>query len=82
MKITLPNRDGFNVYLEQISGNTWSLNCPDYYRLVYNEDNSGIWAIDPPGGPFLSIGTKIQSKQITGIMPGRIIILEDAETDN
>lgn len=78
----LSNRDGFEVYLELISGNMWKLHSPDYYRLIYNEDGTGIQAIDPPGGPFLSVGTKIQNRQITGIMPGKIIILEDDKINN
>ena len=82
MKISLYNRDRFDVYLEHISDNMWKLNCPDYYRIIYNEDSTGIQAIDPPGGPFLAIGAKIQDKQVTGIMPGKIIILEDAKSDN
>lgn len=31
----------------------------DYLRILYTENSEDIFAIDPPGGPFISIGTKI-----------------------
>lgn len=81
-KISLPNRYGDDVYLEHVNDNYWELHCNDYYRVIYDEDYTAIKAIDPSGGPFLAVDTKIQNKKITGIMPGKVLILEDDKTDN
>ena len=29
------------------------------YRVIFNEDNTTIFAIDPSGGPFMHVGSKI-----------------------
>lgn len=57
--IKLYNRYNANIWLEYIGKNLWSLKSEnkedlDYMRFIYNDDNS-IYAIDPSGGPFLSI---------------------------
>lgn len=81
-RISLPNRYRDEVYLEHITDNRWELHCSDYYRIIYDDDYTTINAIDPAGGPFLAVDTKIQNKKITGILPGKILILEDDKTDN
>jgi GTP-dependent phosphoenolpyruvate carboxykinase len=58
-EIKLHNRYNANIWLEYIGKNLWSLKSKkkedlDYMRFIYNDDNS-IYAIDPSGGPFLSI---------------------------
>ena len=60
-KIKLDNRYNANIWLEHIDEDLWQLKSESpedlqYMRLIYEEDKS-IFAIDPSGGPFLSLGT-------------------------
>lgn len=61
-KIKLYNRDGANLWLENIKDNQWQLKvdknheyCLQYIRVIGNYPKE-IEAIDPSGGPFLSKG--------------------------
>jgi hypothetical protein len=61
-KIKLDNRYNANIWLEHIDEDLWQLKSQDpkdlqYMRFIYQDDNESIYAIDPSGGPFLSIGT-------------------------
>lgn len=41
--------------------------CLEYMRCILDEnDNKTIIAIDPSGGPFISVGDKIEGHEITG----------------
>lgn len=85
-KIKLYNRDGADLYLIN-KGDYWQLDGPELYasylRIIGDSPNS-IQAIDPPGGPFISVGDVYSGKKIVkfewegGI--GIKIYLED-ETD-
>lgn len=68
-KITLQNRDGADLYLLQIepNSNMFRIVCDkdhkyvlDFARIILCEDNKSIYAVDPSGGPFLSIGYKLK----------------------
>ena len=74
MKIKLYNRDGADLWLEntgeQIAENIakWKLNvddkhkyCLEYMRFICNYP-SEIEAIDPSGGPMLSVGDVFENK--------------------
>lgn len=83
-KIKLPNRDGVNLYLVN-KGDYWKLEGPELYTSylrIIGFIPHGIEAIDPPGGPFMSIGDIYSNKKIIkfeweeGI--GTKIYLEDA----
>lgn len=70
-RIELYNRYYKNVYLEQISDDEYQLHGPDdafsYMRLGYNNDKNGYTSInfiDPDGGPFLSVGSKINENNV------------------
>ncbi len=61
-KIKLYNRDGADLWLENIKDNQWQLKvdknheyCIQYIRVIGNYPKE-IEAIDPSGGPFLSKG--------------------------
>lgn len=64
-KIKLDNRDGVNLYLVN-KGDYWKLEGPELYtsylRIIGYPDS--IKAIDPPGGPFMSIGDVHSGKKI------------------
>lgn len=69
-KYNLPTHDGSNNYLEYLGDNKYKLHTQyeDYCRLIYNEDNTTYYAIDPPGGPFMAIGEfKIDGKVLKSI---------------
>ena len=63
-KIGLYNRDGQKIWLEQVKGEWWQLRFDqptlmNYTRFILEEDNESIYAVDPPGGPFISIGFEV-----------------------
>lgn len=72
-KIILPNRDGANLWLEKVKEiepniSEWKLNvddkhkyCLEYMRFIGNYP-SEIQAIDPSGGPMLSIADELNDK--------------------
>ena len=72
-KIRLPNRDGANLWLEKVKEiepniSEWKLNvddkhkyCLEYMRFIGNYP-SEIQAIDPSGGPMLSIADELNDK--------------------
>lgn len=57
--LTLPNRDGILVQLVPIKRGLYQLKFDaNTMRIGSNEDGS-INFVDPPGGPFINIGYKI-----------------------
>lgn len=59
-KILLDNRYKDKNYLCQVEDNKYKYEGSnnDYLRIGINEEHS-LTFIDPPGGPFLSIGSKV-----------------------
>lgn len=80
-KIKLPNREINNLYLVR-EGDYWVLDGPKLYttyiRLI-GDFPDNIKAIDPPGGPFMSIGDVYSGKTIVkfDVMDKIKIYLED-----
>lgn len=61
-KIKLDNRYSANIWLEHIDKDLWELKSQkpedlQYMRIIFEDDNKSVYAIDPSGGPFLSINT-------------------------
>lgn len=76
--IKIPARYGYVHTLTHISENLWSLD-PDprssgYFRII--GDIGNVKAIDPDGGPFLSVGDKIEGKTIKSITMNGLLELE------
>ena len=72
-RIDLYNRYKANIWLQHIDEDLWKLSSSNpedlqYMRVIYNEDNKGIFAIDPSGGPFLSVGSQIEQYTIKEII--------------
>ena len=69
-KIKLFNRYGDDTYLEQVEGDTYLLHADStYIRVIYEEDKPGkIFAVDPPGGPFLNVGDHVEDMVIKEII--------------
>lgn len=58
-KIKLNSRWGDN-YLEPLGDNKYKLHSElDHIRLGFKEDLKVITFVDPPGGPFLSVGSSL-----------------------
>ena len=67
--IKLYNRYGDNIYLENLENNKWVLRGgDDYYRVIFDKSPDDIKAVDPSGGPFLSVGDKVEGKEIIEIV--------------
>lgn len=58
-RINLYNRYNDPVYLVLADDNAWELHCDSQYMSVVG-DITNIVAIDPPGGPMLGVGSKIE----------------------
>lgn len=68
-------------YLEMVGRDRWSLHVknPDFVRYIYKEnqepDANDYFAVDPDGGPFMSIGYELEDgKKINKIY------IDDGET--
>lgn len=91
--IELHNRGEGETYLEHIDGKDWILKCTpkyrqEYIRLIYEGDmkNPIYKAVDPPGGPFLSVGDKLTKGIITEIRfvknTGVVFTIENESKEN
>ena len=91
--IHLYNRYDELVYLEHLSGNDWELKGSQFafQHLGITFDNvdgvEKIYAVDPPGGPFLSVGLTLDSnhKRIANIRSDNnsyILTLENIDETN
>lgn len=74
MKIDFYNRDGNVVWIEKVGEEGWwqlRMDQPslfNYTRLIFEEeDNQGIYAVDPPGGPFISVGSKVGLEEMVAV---------------
>ena len=66
MKIRLSNRNGNNIWLESIGRGCYKFCGEVSYMSVIGEPDC-IIAIDPDGGPMISIGDELDGKAITKI---------------
>lgn len=80
--IKLPNRYGLSILLEHIKDNDWKLKISpkNPYRII--GDNGNIRAVDPPGGPFIAVGDKIENKIVVNISNDGLLITLKDEFDN
>ena len=76
--IKLHARYGYTHTLTHISENLWQFNADPkasgYYRIIGAIND--IKAFDPEGGPFLSVGDKIENKTIKSITSYGVFELE------
>lgn len=67
------NRYGVEYHFEPVSDNTYTIEGDlDYWRYGAREGQDGMdWSdlefVDPSGGPFISIGAKIEGREIVRI---------------
>lgn len=58
MKATYHNRYGDSIIFEKLDNTSVKMSGFEHARYGINEDGSSSF-IDPPGGPFISIGTNL-----------------------
>lgn len=67
-KIRLPSRDT-NNWLEPYKENEYLLKSElSHIRVGTYKDSTDIVFIDPPGGPFMSVGSEVSIEGITKII--------------
>ena len=96
MKIKLYNRDGADLYLEKgsktfVSNNIyeWHLKvdkkheyCLQYIRIIGDYPKE-IEAVDPSGGPMISLGDEFQGKyKIVNIINSTTFWISERNNDN
>lgn len=61
-KLLLLGRYGEKRYLQEVEPCIFKLTGEDldYMQIVFSEDNKSIYAVDPTGGPFISVGSFIK----------------------
>lgn len=61
-KILILGRYGEKRYLQEIEPNVFKITGEDldYMRIIFSENGKEIHAIDPTGGPFISVGSFIK----------------------
>lgn len=65
-KIRLPNRYGAFVHLERVGRGAFKL-CGDFQYMSVTEERDHIQAVDPSGGPYISVGGKICGMEVKSI---------------
>ena len=95
MKIILHNRDGANLWLQKIEDledegiSKWELKvdkeheyCLQYIRIIGSYPIY-IKAIDPPGGPYISISDEFENKyKIVDIIDPTTFIISERHNNN
>ena len=64
-KIKLPNRYGYDVNLIKITKDKYRLEFSGVYRIIGELNN--IQAVDPDGGPYISINSLINNQKVEKI---------------
>ena len=74
-KIKLPNRYGYDVNLIKLTKDKYHLEFSGIYRIIGELNN--IQAVDPDGGPYISINSSINNQKVEKIeeMPGLGVII-------
>ena len=71
-KIKLENRDGLDLYMEEMEPCKWKLTgAPEWmiFNVSYEDsDCKHVRFIDPAGGPLIGIGSVIDDEVITSIV--------------
>lgn len=80
-KLKLPNKNA-NLWLEKCPDDSWKLKSDKdyiikYMRILFGDNNhQEIKAIDPSGGPFITVGYKIGKYKVMEIKRNYNLILE------
>ena len=71
MEIKLFNRDGADLKLVSEDGKLWKFKVDKDHQYIFNymrygvmSDNKTIEMIDPSGGPYLTIGSKLNDNYV------------------
>ena len=81
-KIRLPNRYGAFIHLERVGRGAFKL-CGDFQYMSVTGERGHIQAVDPSGGPYISVGGKICGMEVESIRDdGENIFIYVKENDN
>lgn len=91
-RIQLYNRDGANLWIEKVEDkddySIWKLKvdkkhsyCLEYMRIILDEEDN-IEAVDPSGGPFISINDMFENNKYEIIKITNAITFWISEKDN
>lgn len=77
-EIQLKSRGNIDNRLIQVKNEPlkYKLKTDFNYRVGFKEDEEGYVFIDPPGGPFITIGSEIEGHIVKAIHEGGIIEFE------
>ena len=74
--INLYNRDGAKMHLVSEDNKLFRINVDESHKWVLEhcriglmQDNTTYDFVDPSGGPFLQVGTKVDGRLIEAIVP-------------
>lgn len=74
-EIKLFNRDGADLKLVNIDENLWKFTVDenhkyvlDFLRLGLGEDNKTIEMVDPSGGPYMTLGYKLNENLMISVI--------------
>lgn len=90
-EILLPVRYGLTHKLKHLKDNLWEIefdkNSTGTYRIIgfegEHEVGNFVYALDPEGGPFLSVGSKIEEYTIKSISSkGVFELVKNNENEN
>ena len=65
-KFRLPSRYGAYVHLERVGRGVFKL-CGDFQYLSITRERDEIKAVDPDGGPFIAVGSKVAGMEVESI---------------
>lgn len=64
----LTSRYGDKYLLNKVSDCEYEFSAPNYTRIIYGDEKGTIIsALDPPGGPMIGVGSKLEDKTIKEI---------------
>ena len=68
------NRYGDKYWWEKLEDTMYQFHMPDmkWSRGGYDDKGKTVW-FDPSGGPFISVGDKVDGKEIVSIGPNMIV---------
>ena len=68
------NRYGDKYQFKKLDDTMYQFDMPDLKWSRYGSDDEGkrVW-FDPSGGPFISIGDKVDGKEIVSIGPDMVV---------
>lgn len=77
--IKLPNRNYKTLDVTEVEDGKFKVTDKKvhYIRYIYGKTGKDITAIDPEGGPFLEVGSKLDGRKIISIDKNGVMTVEE-----